>query len=130
MATKDVTLEDAPVRSDGKWASDNGVSIVARTVTSITDADSPYTAGTDEGVILADATAGVITVNLPAAANSKGMVLTVKKTGTGINAITLDPNGAELIDGGATYVGLDAAGDVATFVCNGTEWFLIGGLIA
>ena len=130
MATKDVKLSDSVSPEDG-WAGDNySVRVSARTVTSIDDTDSPYTAGKDESVILADATSGAITINLPAAADCKGLVVTVKKTGTGVNPVTLDPNGSEQINGGATYAALDAAGDVASFVCDGTEWHLIGGEVA
>jgi len=68
---------------------------------SITNSDSPYTV-TTETLVLADASSGAITVNLPAANN--GVVVTVKKTDSSVNAVTLDGNGSETIDGAATQV--------------------------
>ena len=70
------------------------------------------------------------TVNLPTAADCAGLVVTVKKVGTGVNVVTVDPDGAELIEGAATYAVLDAANDVASFVCDGTAWFLMSAILA
>lgn len=118
---------------DGNWVGAPSVEDVEANVDSVTlldDSDSPYDVSVDEAIILADATSDPITLNLPAAADAAGMVLCVKKTGTGVNAVTLDPNASEQIDGGGTYADLDAAGDVVEIVCDGTEWHILNSTIA
>lgn len=128
MASKDVVLSDRVVADE--WAGNNyDVRILARTVTSVDDGDSPYALGTDESIVLVDSSSGGVEIDLPAASDAKGMVLTVKNT-AGTNGVTIDGDGSENVDGGATYTDLDAVGDVATFVCDGTEWHLLGNEIA
>lgn len=72
-------------------------------VKSIVVGDSPYTAAS-ETVILANATGGNITVNLPALSGVAGRIYNVKKTDSSANTVTLDGSGAETIDGAATQV--------------------------
>jgi len=52
-------------------------------------------------VILGDTTAENITINLPRARDMSGHLVYVKKLVAG-NTLTIDPSGAELIDGAAT----------------------------
>lgn len=67
---------------------------------------------------LIDAT-GTWTLSLPAAAVlGNGWYTQIKNSGTGV--ITLDPNGAETINGQATLALL--AGESALLVCNGAGW--------
>jgi hypothetical protein len=79
-----------------------------------------YTATTDDYVI--DCTSGTFTVNLPALLGRTGMVLIIKNSGTG--TITVDPNGAAVIDGAATY---SLAVQYATIqiISDGTDWKII-----
>ena len=74
--------------------------------------------------ILWDCTAGAKVLDLPLAADSNGVVFTVKKTDATANSITLDPNGAELIDGLATF-DFSTPNWAISVVCNGTAWFVI-----
>ncbi len=70
-----------------------------------------------------DSTSGAITVTLPAAASNNRTVYVIRKTVAHANAVTIDPNGAELIDGGAT---LAVADNTAKWImCNGTGWVTI-----
>jgi len=39
--------------------------------------------------------------------------------------VTLDPDGAEQIDGAATLATIDAQYDCAHVVCTGTEWIVV-----
>lgn len=59
--------------------------------------------GVDE-LVLADATAGAITITLPPAANMPGKHFYIKKIDSSGNTVTIDGNGAETIDGAATKV--------------------------
>jgi len=49
---------------------------------------------------------------------------TIKKTDASANAVTVDGNGAETIDG-STTVSLAAQWDFITVVSNGTNWIKI-----
>lgn len=117
----------------GEWTGAPSVGDVEANVqamVSIDDTDSPYDMSVNETIVLADATDGTITINLPPVATAAGKVITVKKVGTGTNAITLDPNESETIEGASNYAALDAANDVATFGCDGTQWVLLGSTLA
>lgn len=87
----------------------------------ITNADSTYTALETDTLISADATGGAITVALTSAATYKGKKYTIKKSDGSGNAITIDPAGAETIDGSAT-VSLSSQYDAITIQSDGTNW--------
>jgi hypothetical protein len=72
----------------------------------------------DLGTII-NCTSGLFTVSLTAAATlGTGFTCTIWNTGT--NAITIDPNAAETIDGVATLI--LRQGEGTDIVCNGTNW--------
>lgn len=72
-------------------------------VVSITAADSPYNAQINQPVILADATAGAIVINLPAIA-AQSVQIRVKKVDSSANTVTLIPQAGNTIDGVASFV--------------------------
>lgn len=73
--------------------------------------------------VKADTTGGAFSLTLPAIASVPvGAKLTVKLIAGATNAVTIDPNASEQINGGATFTSLDANGDVATFVSDGSAW--------
>ena len=80
--------------------------------------------------VYGDTQAGAFTVILPAAALAKGGRLTFVRAGTGVNALTIDGNAAETVDGGATIATLDAIRDTLTIECNGLAWFIVAARIA
>ena len=91
---------------------------------SIVFADSPYTidiAREADVVLFCDCTAGAITVNLPAATFVNGRHYWITKTDPSGNVVTIDPDGAELINGGASTT-TDAG---VIIVSNGTAWFIV-----
>lgn len=75
-------------------------------------------------LILANATGGAITVTLPEAAENQGRVLVVKKTDASVNAVTLDGNGSETIDGAATKA-LSAQYAGTMILSDGSGWWVI-----
>jgi hypothetical protein len=75
-------------------------------------------------LIIADATAGAITMTLPPAALVPGRIYAFKRVNSGANAVVVDPSGAETIDGAATYT-LSAQWNSVTIMSNGTAWFII-----
>ena len=76
-----------------------------------------YTANIGD-VVLASNT---ITISLPSG-HSSGDIITVKNIGT--NTVTIDPNGAETIDGSATHE-LNYQYEAVTCISDGTNWYLI-----
>ena len=93
-------------------------------VTPIVFGDSPYSVLDADDLILADATGGDIVVDLPTAATSEGRLITVKKTDGSANTVTIDPSGAELLDGAANLI-LASQHEVAGIVSDGTEWWIV-----
>lgn len=65
-------------------------------------ADSPYTLLSEVGYLRCNAVGGAMTVNLPAAIG-KGRLVTIKKIDSSANAVTIDGNSSETIDGATTY---------------------------
>ncbi len=75
--------------------------------------------------IFCDTTAGNITTTLPAAASNAGKLYNIKKVSVDINSVTIDPNGAELIDGAASVVFTTPQASYQ-IQCDGTGWKVIG----
>ena len=98
--------------------------LLSREVVTITSTDSPFTP-TTEKTILCDATSGVITVNLPASATTKSMEVIVKKIDSSANAITVDGNSSETIDG-ATTKSLASQYDYIVVTSDGSNMHVIG----
>lgn len=73
-------------------------------VAAITSAASPYTALATKKIIPVDTSGGAVTVNLPAAATYPGELWRIGKTTGDVNAVTVDANGAETINGELTQV--------------------------
>lgn len=89
------------------------LSVVAKTAN--------YTATTSDDVIDCDASGGAFTISVYTAVGNTGKVLTVKKTDSSTNAVTIDPNSTETIDGALT-VALITQGNALTIVSDGTNW--------
>lgn len=89
----------------------------------ITSAVSPFSV-VGSCIILADATSGAITINLPPVADASGFVYFIKKADSGGNAVTIDGDDSETIDG-STTLALSAAWSTATIVCDGTQWLTL-----
>ena len=80
----------------------------------------------DDHTILADATAGAITIALPAAGtNTTTRVFYVQKTDSSGNAVTLDGSGSETIDGQSTYV-LSAQYQGVLLQAGFGSWHVVG----
>jgi hypothetical protein len=84
---------------------------------------SAYTAAT-ESVILVDATSGAVVITLPAAAGVTNRIYQVKKVDSSVNAVTVDGNDAETIDGATTQV-LSTQYEAVMIVCDGAGWHIL-----
>lgn len=75
-------------------------------------------------LLTVDATGGPVTVALPAASSAANREITVKKIDASANAVTLDGDGAETIDGTATQP-LATQWESLTVKSNGTAWLIL-----
>ena len=75
-------------------------------------------------LIIADATAGAITLSLPPAALVPGRIYAFKRINAGANAVVIDPNGSETIDGNLTHT-LTPQWNSLTIMSNGVAWFIL-----
>ena len=74
--------------------------------------------------ILMNASGGAKTITLLAASTAgDGFAMTIKKTDSTGNAVILDGNGSETIDGSATY-SITVAQGAAKIVCDGSNWHI------
>jgi hypothetical protein len=84
---------------------------------------STYTATTSDGVILCDASAAW-TLTLYTAVGNSGRQLIIKKTDSSANAVTVDGNASETIDGETTQVISDQYTSI-TVASDGSNWHII-----
>lgn len=76
-------------------------------------------------VVLCDPSGGAITVNLPAVATTQpGRLYWIRTTGT-TNAVTIDGNASETIDGSTTKSLASGAIHAVKIVSDGTAWFTV-----
>lgn len=90
--------------------------------TTIVNGDSPYTLATSTRTLFCDATEGAITVNLPTAVGGNGKIFEIIKTDSSVNAITINADGSETING-STSTGLASQYDKVKLVSNGSNWY-------
>lgn len=81
-------------------------------------------------LVVVDTQAGAVEVDLFTAVGNAGRRLVFKRAGTGVNAITLDGNAAETIDGSATNATLDAANDSLEIISDGANWVIASAKLA
>jgi hypothetical protein len=88
-------------------------------------ADATYNATvSDLDKILVMANTAARTINLPPAADCAGRFVTVVKSSAAAFAITVDPSGAELVEGAATLA-TGTARDRLTIWSDGTQWLRV-----
>lgn len=110
-------------QSDGSnW---NVVASHQRGTTKSLAATDTLTLDDRDKTILCDASGGGFTVNLPAAGTcASGFKVTIKKTDASANGVTIDPSGAQTIDGEAT-IGLTEEDQAVTFTSDGSNWQIL-----
>ena len=123
--TKDVRL---PAGAAGQvlemGASVPGWAALAAVPVTVATKSAAYTLTASDSVILADAVGGGFTLTLPTAVGLSGHVFHIKKIDASANAVVIDGNGAETIDGAAT-VSISIQFQSYTMVSNGAAWQLI-----
>jgi hypothetical protein len=82
-----------------------------------------YTATANDHTIDFTDFAASRTLTLPAAASHTGRIYYIRKSAASGNALTIDPNAAETINGAATYVVADNT--TVQIQCTGTAWIIL-----
>ena len=82
-----------------------------------------YTALTTDDTITMSTSGGNRTVTLYAASGNSGRRLTIVKTSSDSNILTIDGNGAETI-GGATTLAMHHVNQTITIECDGSNWII------
>ena len=98
-------------------------SIFLKTVSKVF-ADSPYSVATSDNIIFCNATGGSMTVTLPSAVTFASRTLTVKRTNTTANTVTVG-SAAGTIDGAATYIIPGGTLNSITVISDGPNWYII-----
>lgn len=117
------TIYQAYSTTNADWSANMTAANIRRIVD---DKSGAYTivAGDLGKVINVDATAGAITLTLTAAATmADGFWCYVRKADSSGNAVTIDPDAAETINGGAN-ISVTAQFEMRLLVCDGTTWFM------
>jgi hypothetical protein len=83
-----------------------------------------YTGTGDESTIVCDASGAAFTVTLPAAASFTGKHYYIIKTDTSLNAVTIDGNASETING-ATTTTINTQYECIKIVCDGSNWHIL-----
>lgn len=97
--------------------------------TGIAAKTAAYTATTSDGTIECDATTEAFTITLFACSGNAGKIIIVKKTDASINAVTVDGNASETIDGAATATLATQYSDIILQVNSaGTGWHKLSGM--
>ena len=110
-------IADSAEATGLKWGSIAGNNLVTK--------NSSVTLLITEKIILADASSGAITLTLPTAVGNKDSVFRIKKVDSDFtNAVTIDPDGVETIDG-STDTLLSTQGETIEIVSDGTEWSVL-----
>lgn len=71
-----------------------------------------------------DASGGARTATLPTAVGRTGKIFVVRKSDSSANTVIVDPNGAELVNGQATYVLTDQY-ETVTLQADGAGWIVL-----
>jgi hypothetical protein len=106
----------------GNWVDFAGTGTTSNL--SVASKTSAYTLVTSDDLILADANSAAFTLSLPTAVGNQGKVFKVKKTDTTYNAVTIDPNSTEQVDGNSTTT-LNTKGETLTVVSDGSNWQIL-----
>lgn len=86
-------------------------------------ASGNHTADLSDHSFFLNTTLGGQTIDLPTASSASGLIYVFKRI-TGGNTVTIDPNGAETVEGTATHV--ISTSTPVRIQSNGSAWYIIG----
>lgn len=79
---------------------------------------------TTSATLLADSSTGLLTIDLPSAADSESVTLVVKKT-AGMDDVVVSPYGTDTIDGSTEELSLSVINTAVTLLCDGEGWHIV-----
>lgn len=91
---------------------------------SVVVVSSNYTVSNTDGVVVANATGGAVTLTLPTAVGISGRIISFLKSDSSANKVIIDGNGSETINGSLTR---ELGVQYSTFriISNGTNWLIL-----
>jgi hypothetical protein len=103
---------------------------IATSLKTVSTKTSAYSTTPDDDIILANSTSAPFTITLSSNTVESGRSITIKDMGgvSKTNNITVATEGAELIDGQATYT-INNNWQSITFITDGTNWYVINAQI-
>jgi hypothetical protein len=104
------------LKGSGAAAASSSLTITAKTTT--------YTITTDDDVVTGDSSGGAFSFTLPTAVGNSGKVYHIKKIDSSANAVTIDGDGTETIDG-ATTRDLLFQYDSISIVSDNANWNIL-----
>jgi hypothetical protein len=111
--------------SSSVWTIDNALSTEQLWTTVSKTSNYTVTESDHDKVILVDASGGAVTITLLAAATAgDGFRVAIKKTDNSANAVTIDGNSSETLDGSTTST-LSTQYDTDNLICDGSNWHSI-----
>lgn len=110
---------------NGNWTSlDSLLNIATNSNTrDVSGASESITTADRNRLIVVDASSNAVEIGLLAASSAADGFTVAIKLEDATNALTINPNGAETIDGQSTLV-LNNANDAIVIVCDGSNWFV------
>lgn len=125
----DLWISDGTSQTEGLYRRNSGGAWVKMAEGSagdltVTSKTTTYTATTSDEVVLADTSGGAWTLTLYTASGNTGKQIRIKKTDSSTNALTIDGNATETIDG-STTIKLFVQYDAVTLVSDGTNWSIV-----
>jgi hypothetical protein len=108
----------------GTWTAQSVLQLRGSMGVQIVSKSSSYTATANDYFILVDASGGAVTITLPASSGITGRVYNIKKTDSSGNAVIIDPNSTETIDGLGT-MSTTTQYQAFTVVCDGSNWWAL-----
>lgn len=105
-----------------QWTVDN-IALLSADADTFTVKTTTYTATVNDDVILVQ-TSSAWTLSLFPAAGNSGKKITIKKTSSDFNALTIDANASETIDGSTTTT-VNTQYEAIKIICDGTNWHIL-----
>jgi hypothetical protein len=114
----------APSTANNVLMSDGTDWVSGHLVDTVASKTANYTATSTDNFIKCDASGGTFTITLPAAASNTGRIYKIKKTDTSYNAVTVDGNASETIDG-VTDTTINTKNECLTIISDGSNWQIL-----
>lgn len=115
----------------GVTTTDTVRDLLGTALTNVRTVTTTHNVAPSDQLILADATGGAFNVNLSDVATAAARVITIKKSDSSANAVTVDAAGTDLIYGlgaGAGTYALATQGKSVTLESNGAGWYVLAAL--